>query len=133
MKKLILILSIMLTTPAFADSTPIMLDKVIAVVNNQPITQSEFNSAIAIATTQLAQQNLPLPEKKLMEKQVLDSLIYKQLQIQLAKEKKIEISDQEVNKALTRIAEQNKATLTEMQKSIVGDGMNFDEYKERIR
>ncbi len=51
------------------------LDKVVAVVNTDVITQSELNKAVYAAEKQLEQSNTPLPNKEALRKQVLNQLI----------------------------------------------------------
>ena len=83
-----------------------LLDQIIAVVNNDIITQSELDHALVVTKQQFIQrQNLPSDEK-IFIKQVLDKLIYQQLQLQMAKRNHIKVSNGEINVAIARIAKE---------------------------
>src|SRR5258708_4228393 len=61
------------------------LDTIVAIVNSDIITASELNSQIAMVKQQMQGSQTPLPSDDKIKKQVLDQLIYKKLQLQVAK------------------------------------------------
>lgn len=110
-----------------------LLDKVVAVVNNEVITASELNKQVALAKKQLTAQRRELPSDDILRKQVLQHLIDVGLQMQMAKQNGMVVDDTELNQALERIAAANHATVAQLQEEIVRQGMQWNEYRENIR
>ncbi len=119
---------------AAAERAPIMeLDHVLAVVNDDVITQSELNTETATISAQLRQQNTALPPADILNKQVLERLILKRLQLQLAASTGIRVDDETLNRAISTIAQQNKLSLAEFRDVLEQDGFSFPAFRERIR
>lgn len=64
-----------------------VLDKVVAVVNDGVITESELNKQVELSKKQILAQKMQLPEESVLRKQVLQHLIDVDLQLQMAKKK----------------------------------------------
>lgn len=134
MKKTLLILtailSISATTSIFAVE---QLDKIVAVVNDDVVTQSEFDSTLRITKAQMEQQNIQLPSEAVLHKQVLDQVINKKIQLQVAKNVGINIADTELDRAVDRIAKQNNITDTELYARINQEGYSTSAYRGELR
>lgn len=109
------------------------LDYMVAVVNDDVITTTELDQAVEAAKIQLTQERATIPDDKTLKKQVLDQLISKKVQLQMAKAAGIQITDTELNKAITHIAEQNNMSAQAMLDRIKQDGMNPIEYRRQMR
>ncbi len=68
--------------PALAEE----VDRIVAVVNDEPITLFELRSRVQFASSQLRAQGTELPPREVMERQVLERLIVDSVQMQFAKE-----------------------------------------------
>lgn len=112
-------------------ATPI--DRVVAVVNDEVITETELDREVRTVRKRLSEQNIPVPAADLLRSQVLNRLITKHLQLQLAKKTGIRVDDETLNKTIERIASQNKMTLPELRDVIQRDGFNFGDFREDIR
>jgi peptidyl-prolyl cis-trans isomerase SurA len=121
------------TTLSLAKSNSESLDKIIAVVNDDVITTSELQQSLAIVKLQIAQQNGPAPSENILKKQVLDQLISKKLQLQIAKQAGIGISDTDLDRAIETIAKQNNATTEMLYERLNADGMSTTDYRREIR
>jgi peptidyl-prolyl cis-trans isomerase SurA len=88
-----------------------LLDRSIAIVNNTVITESELMNESRDITRQLSAKGMNLPPVDELYKQVLEHIILKQAQEDLASQIGIRIRDEEVNERLAAIAEQNKLDL----------------------
>lgn len=108
------------------------LDQMIAVVNDDVITTSELNQATEIAKSQIASQNVAMPSDKILKKQVLEQLINKKVQLQLAKQAGIDITDTELNKAIHHIASQNNVSVDILYNEIKKTGMTKQEYRDEM-
>jgi len=109
------------------------LDTIIATVNNEVITQNEFDKALALTKQQFKQQNLPLPNKKTLRKKVLQNLIDQQLQLQLAKQHGIKTSNKEVQERIRLIAKKNKVSVTTLKAQVQTQGLRYADFKKHIR
>lgn len=109
------------------------LDKIIAIVNKEVITQSQFNKEYERVKKQLEQTNQPLPAGGELRKQVLESVIAKNLQIQMCKEKNLVVEEEELEKAIAHVASANKLNSTQLKEAVEHTGINFNEYKAQIR
>lgn len=109
------------------------LDKMVAVINDDVITQSELNHAINNTRLQLTQERAAIPTDDALRKQVLEQLINKKVQLQMAKTMGIQVTDTELDKAIRHIAEQNNMTPQDMYSRINQDGMTTTEYRNEMR
>ena len=113
--------------------TPIVIDRVVAVVNDEAITARELDERARLAMKQLAQQGTPAPPKGVIDRQILERMIADRVQLQFAKESGVRIDDAELDRAIGRIAEQNKISTSEMRATLERDGIPFSKFREDIR
>lgn len=109
------------------------LDRIVAVVNDSVITQSELNDAIASVKKQMAASHTPLPSQDVLHKRVLDQLIDRKLQLLLVEQSGTQITDEQLNKAIASIAAQNKMSIKELYAKIASQGIDLDTYHKEIR
>jgi len=129
MFKFLLILLVMpLTAQAM---TPI--NRIVATVNDDVITQSELDTRVAMVTAQLQKQGTPLPPAPTLKKQVLDRLILDNLQLQVAERGGIRIDDETLNKNLRKLARQNSMTLDQFRKLLGKEGYDYVAFRENFR
>jgi peptidyl-prolyl cis-trans isomerase SurA len=122
--------SICLFTQTYAAES---LDKIVATVNDSVVTQSELSEAISAAKKQIAQSNAPMPANDVLRKQILDQLINQKLQIQLAEQAGMTASDDEVDAAIKKVAEQNKVSVSELYQKAAEHGLSQSEYHKELR
>ncbi len=117
----------------FADADVTQLDRVVAVVDREVITYGELQNRITIVLGQLEKQNVARPPKEALEKQVLERLISDRLQLQLAAQTGLRVDDNQLDKTMERIAEQNKLSLSEFRQALERDGISFRKFREDMR
>lgn len=88
-----------------------LLDRSIAIVNRTVITESELMNESRDIVRNLSAQGIQLPPANQLYKQVLEQMILKQAQEDLASQLGIRIRDEEVNERLQAIAQQNNLDL----------------------
>ncbi len=110
-----------------------LVDRIVAVVNTEVVTQTELTERIAIAERQFKRQNTPAPEPRQLERQVLERLILEKSQLQLAKETGLRADEVQLDRALARMAENNKLTLAAFREALEKDGLKFDRFREEVR
>jgi len=111
----------------------VTIDRIVAVVNDEVITRLDLDERTKLAMKQLQQQGTPLPPVAVLEKQILDRMIADRVQLQFAKETGLRIDDAELERALGRIAEENKLSITQMRAEIEKSGVPFAKFREDIR
>lgn len=109
------------------------VDRVVAVVNKEVITQVELRGRIAQATTQLGRQGVQLPPQEVLERQVLERLIIERIQRQLAEEGALRVDEATLSRAIARIAENNKLSEDELRSRLAQDGVTWERFREQIR
>ncbi|HSB49063.1 MAG TPA: peptidylprolyl isomerase [Burkholderiales bacterium] len=119
--------------PAQQPQRAVVLDRIVAVVNNEVITRADLDLRLHAATLQLKQQGTPLPPRASLEKQLLDRLITDSVQLQLARETGLRVDDSELDRAIQRIATQNKLSLEQLRATLEKDGVPFRHFREDIR
>ena len=109
------------------------LDKVVAIVNEQVITQSELDEQTALIRQQIMAKQSAMPSDQILQKQVLQHLIEVDLQLQMAKNHDIVVDAQELDETIAGIAERNHLTLTQLREILEKQGMPFDAYRDNMR
>ena len=110
------------------------IDAVVAVVNDDVITRLELDERMRTVIAQLKKQGTPLPERAVLETQVLERMIAEMLQAQFAKENGVRVDDTQLDMAITRIAQQNNfPSLVEFMAKLESDGVNVKKFREEIR
>lgn len=118
----------LLNTMVFAEP----LDHIVAIVNNQVVVESELNKAINKIKTQLAVNHTPQPPQDVLRKQVLDQLINKKLQLEIADQAGIDVTDEELDKAIHSIAKNNHMTVEQLYSELAKRGIDKEEYRKDI-
>ncbi len=119
-----------LTTAACAED---LMDRIVAIVNDDVVLHSELQQEADAIRSKLAQAGAPdLPESEL-EEQALERLIVHKLQMAEAKKLGVSVDDETLLKAMNNIAAQNGLTLEELAAALEEQGMSMDEYRQELR
>jgi peptidyl-prolyl cis-trans isomerase SurA len=124
-------LSMLAINTATAQNTS-KIDSIVALVDDDIILRSELDIAIKGIVDRIRQQDGDLPPKSLLEKQVLERLIIRRLQLVRAFQTGIRISDEDIDQSLVMLAQQNKITLMQLRQVIEADGEDFGEFRQNI-
>ncbi len=111
----------------------VLLDRIIAVVNEDVITRRDLDDRMKVVAIQLKEQGTPAPPTDVLEKQVLDRMIYTKVQLQFAKETGLRVDDGQLDSAIGRIAENNKISPAQLRTTLEKDGVSFVKFREDIR
>jgi peptidyl-prolyl cis-trans isomerase SurA len=126
----VLALALVLGAPARAAQP---LDRIVAVVNDGVILESELERALALGRRQLAERSIAPPPEDVLRSQVLERLIVTRVQTQRAQEAGIRVDDRELNEVLGNLARQNDMTLSEFAEAVRKEGMDYLGLREQIR
>lgn len=109
------------------------LDQIIATVNDSPIMQSELNEAMNTIKKQMMSMRAPLPSNAALHKQVLEQLINRKLELELAAQSGIHASDADVDRVINNIAKENKFSVAELYQQVAAQGLNRNNYRKEIQ
>jgi peptidyl-prolyl cis-trans isomerase SurA len=121
-----------LAPPALAQRVE-LLDRIVAVVNADVITRLELDRENSIAQETLRRQGTPLPQRDVLEKQLLERLITKNVLMQYARQTGLRVTDAEVEAAHERIAAENKMRVADLRQAVEKSGVPFDRFREDVR
>lgn len=105
-----------------------LLDRVVAVVNDEVVTLSELERVIEPF---LGEDTTP-ERKAGLYQEAIDQLIAEKLLEQQIREAHIEVSPDDVERAIDDITRQNKLTRDDLKQAIEGRGMTMARYKEDL-
>jgi peptidyl-prolyl cis-trans isomerase SurA len=112
---------------------PVLVDAIVAVVNTDVITMKELNDRIQIIEQRMRRQNMQVPPRDLLQKQLLERLIVNRAQMQMARDIGVRVDDTMLDRAVARIAEQNGITVQALRDQLERDGVSFARFREEIR
>lgn len=112
---------------------PVLVDAIIAVVNNEVITKYELDERLQFVERRMTARKIDIPPRSTLQKQLLERMIVNLAQIQMAKEIGIRVDDIMLDRAVARIAEQNNLSLKDFRDQIEKDGIVFARFREEIR
>lgn len=110
-----------------------MLDRIVAVVNDDVVLASELEEQFQLAMARLSQRSNQLPPEDVLKRQVLEQLINERLQLSIAERTGIKVDDQTLDNAVRRIAENNNLSLGEFRDTLEREGMNMASFREGLR
>ena len=109
------------------------IDQVTVVVNDGVILESEIKAIVTEVKVAALQSNQALPSDKALRTQAIDRLILNSVQIQMADNMGIQISDAQLDSVLQNIAQSQGVTVAQIQTEIVKNGESYERYREKIR
>src|SRR2546427_10004773 len=119
--------------PSGAPPRVVAIGRVIAIINDEANTQYDLDDARRVVVQQLKQQNVQQPASDVLDKQVLERLITERALLQHAKDSGIKVDDTQVERAIQRIAEDNKLTLDGLRQALAREGVAYGRYREDVR
>ena len=136
MRNILLFIFSLLLLPAtavFSKADVVLLDKVVAVVDDNIITQLELEDRIKLIQQQLKQQGNRVPPTDIFRKQVLERLIIEKLQLEMAEKTGVRVNDETVNNVVANIARENKLSMEQFRQVLQKEGYQFSDFRENIR
>src|SRR5258708_17770968 len=105
--------------------------KATAIVNGDVITQTDIQQRLALLVIANGGQ-IPAEERQRVGEQVLRNLIDEALEIQAAKQDKIEVKASDINKAVLRVAQNIKKTPDQLAAYLDANGSNVKSMRHQI-
>ena len=111
-----------------------VIDSIAVVVNDEVITRNELAKRVSSIEQRMKSANTQMPEAADLQRQVLEAMIVERAQFQLAKEMGVRaVDDTQLDRAISRIAEQQKMSVQDMRNAMEKDGVTFASFREEIR
>jgi peptidyl-prolyl cis-trans isomerase SurA len=117
------------TTP----SRVVTVDRIVAVVNDEVITQNDLNERVNLVVHQIQRQGGQLPPADVLSHQILERMINDLVQVQLAKENGIKVDDATLDRTIERIAAENNMQLSQFRQALERDGIVYTRFRDDIR
>ena len=130
------ILALLPTTAATAlpqTSAAVGIDRVVVIVNDDVITETELTGRLTETKKQLALEKIKTPPDSILRKQLLERMVLERLQLQLAVQTGIRVSDSDVDQAFETIAQRNKLSVENFRNALVKSGIDAASYRAQLR
>jgi len=128
-----LMLSLLPSMAGAAPSPTTDIDRIVVIVNNDVITQSELADRLTQTKKQLALEKIKIPPDDILRKQLLDRMVLERLELQLAAQTGIHVGDADVDRAFETLAQRNKLSVGDFRKAMTSNGMDVDAFRDQLR
>ena len=134
----VLVALLALPSPAAAQtrdmsSTGVALDRVVAIVNEGIVLQSQLDTQTTLIEDRLREQGSQLPPADVIRQQVLERLILQEIQVQRAGRLGVQVPDEMLNEALRDVAQRNNIPFEQMPVALEAQGIDYATYREEMR
>jgi peptidyl-prolyl cis-trans isomerase SurA len=109
------------------------IDRIVVVVNEDVITNTELEARIEEIKQELATRNIDPPAESVLRKQMVERMVLERIQLQLADELGVRVNDKDVEQAIAVVAERNNSTVEELYRVLRRDGIEIERYRSQIR
>ncbi len=129
-----LVLLLLCAAPAGAAAPlPVLVDRIVAVVNKDAITLTELAGRTESAERELRRQRIAAPEHAVLQRQVLERLVLDKAQLQLAAETGLRVDELQLDRAVQGVADSNKLALSEFRRALEQEGVSFESFRTQVR
>lgn len=122
-----------LSSVAWARSEPVLLDRIVAIVNDQVVIESDLQRRIAQVQSNLQRASQPIPPAAELRRQVLDRMATDLALSQRASRLGIVVDNPTLDRAIARLAENNGLSVTGLRDQLESEGIAFSQFREDIR
>lgn len=109
-----------------------LLDRVVAIVDDDVVLQSELDRRMVTVYEQIQRSGTQPPAEEIIREQVLERLISERLQLNMGYKAGVRISDEEINQTLARVAAQNNLSIEQYVAAIDASGSNISSVRQDI-
>jgi peptidyl-prolyl cis-trans isomerase SurA len=124
---LIVSVSVSMTT-----SAEILIDQIIAVVEDDVITENELIDRINVLRSQ-AGSSADLPSAEVLAAQVLERMIMERLQTSWGARRGIQVDDLSLDQAMRNLARRNNMDLNGFRQALIRKNIDYITFREQIR
>jgi peptidyl-prolyl cis-trans isomerase SurA len=108
-------------------------DYIVAVINNELVTQNEVEQRVARIKDEAARSKATLPSDAELRRQTLDTLIEERVQVVNARDSGIRVEDAEIDRAVENIATMNKLSTAQLRERLKQEGLDYARFRANLR
>ncbi len=127
----VLTAAVLTLSPAYAKVEEV--DRILAIVNSDVIVESEVRQELVSTIKKLETRGVSVKSVPALARQILEQLILQRVQLQEAEQSGVRISEEELSRAVSRLAENNKLSLAEFRMAVEQEGMDYLQFREDLR
>ena len=116
-----------------AGSQSAELDRIIAVVDDDIVMRSELDQMLARVRGELRENGAEMPPTSVLERQVMERLILDKIQLQVAQQTGVEVTEENLDRAIDDIAQKNKLSMPQFKEILKSEGYEFERFRDDIR
>lgn len=109
------------------------LDRIIAIVDDDVVMQSELDQQIDRVRDELRRQGTEAPPITVLRRQVMERLILQKIQLQLAERTGVSVTEDALDRAIDDIAKKNKLSADQFREILASEGYDYSVFREDIR
>ena len=110
----------------------LLLDRIVAVVESDVVTESELNERMSVIKAQSGPQT-NLPSDDILAEQVLQRIIIERLQVDWGERRGITIDDLTLDQAMRNLAQRNNMDLNQFRDALTRQGIDYVTFREQVR
>ncbi len=129
----VLLAAVLLPAGQAAPVPAARLDRVLVIVNNEVITESELKARLKEVRKTIASQKISAPPEDVLKKQVLERMVLEKIQLQVATLTGIQVGNERVEQAIQRIAQQNRLTPADLVKALKQEGIEPARFRSQLQ
>jgi peptidyl-prolyl cis-trans isomerase SurA len=111
----------------------VKLDRVVAIVDEDVVLESELNERLQSIMARLKTQYSQLPEEAVLRKQVLEQLIVERIELGLSKRYEIKVEEAEIDDAIDNVKQKNKWNQEQLEADLLRQGLTMNGLREQMR
>lgn len=108
-------------------------DYIVAIVNNELVTQVEVEQRVARAHVEALRSGARLPPDDELRKQVTDALIEERVIVTYARDSGLKVDEPELDRAVANVASANKLTLDQLRERLKLEGIDYARFRTNLR
>ncbi|MDX8128760.1 peptidylprolyl isomerase [Methylomonas sp. BW4-1] len=110
-----------------------VLDRIVAVVEEDVILERELNNEVGAIVSKLRSNNVTMPPEYVLRKQVLERMVVDKLQRQLAAKSGVQVSDEMLSTSVADIASRNGLSVESFRNELAKQGMDYKAFEDNLR
>lgn len=114
-------------------ASALQLDRIIAIVDDDVVMQSELEQQIGRVRDELRRQGTEAPPISVLRRQVMERLVLQKIQLQLAERTGVVVTEESLDRAIDDIAQKNKLSADQFREILASEGYDYAVFREDIR
>lgn len=120
------------STPQLAPEPVVPLNRIVAVVNEEIITQTDLDQAVIELKQQLQSTHTPIPSDYQLSQDALQQLINYRMQLQMAMRNNVKPSDEEIDAAINQIAKSHNVSIDQLGEQLRRQNTSLEDFRKKV-